>query len=205
MFRAFYSISFLTERRHRQPIPSMQRLHSYRADKVGSLLRPKKLPKARSSLSYPSQTYIIADSSLIKQPGKGNSARRFQTARTRHRVHCSGQHSHRIFYSGSFKTLVAMKPEPSVSIPDASRIDYPITTGKAKNGCQDACRCDLYRAPSNRYGVLSWISGHCFRVAGLEGKCMSVGRLCRHQVTSTCSSDVAWHSRKIPATRATKP
>ena len=109
----------------------------FRADQIGSLLRPTALLDARASLSSPSQMYDVANDEKIKQAEKQaiNWAVRQQLERGIRPI-CSGEYSRHIFYGGFFEKLEGMTAEPNLPIPDAFRTDFPTTTGLAKMGAK---------------------------------------------------------------------
>ncbi|KAK5128168.1 hypothetical protein LTR08_004094 [Meristemomyces frigidus] len=109
----------------------------FRADQIGSLLRPKELLDARASLSSPSQLYDIATDEKIKQAEQKAIDWAVQKQlELSIRPICSGEYGRHIFYGGLFETLEGMTPKPDLPIPDAFRTDFPTTTGLAKMGAK---------------------------------------------------------------------
>lgn len=109
----------------------------FRADQIGSLLRPKELLDARASLSSPSQIYDIPTDDRMKAAEQHAIDWAVQRqVELSIRPICSGEYSRHIFYGGFFETLEGMTPEPNLSIPDAFRTDFPTTTGLAKMGAK---------------------------------------------------------------------
>ncbi|KAK5128897.1 hypothetical protein LTR85_000230 [Meristemomyces frigidus] len=109
----------------------------FRADQIGSLLRPKELLDARASLSSPSQLYDIATDEKIKQAEQKAIDWAVQKQlELSIRPICSGEYGRHIFYGGFFETLEGMTPKPELPIPDAFRTDFPTTTGLAKMGAK---------------------------------------------------------------------
>lgn len=109
----------------------------FRADQIGSLLRPKELLDARASLSAPSQMYEIARNDKIKQAEQQAIDWAVQKQLDISiRPICSGEYSRHIFYGGFFETLEGMTPKPDLPIPAAFRTDFPTTTGLAKMGAK---------------------------------------------------------------------
>lgn len=108
----------------------------FRADHIGSLLRPKELLEARSGLSSPSQMYKVStDDSLRKAEEQAIAAAVQKQAELSIRPICSGEYNRHIFYSGLFEKLEGMTPE-SLPIPEGFRTDFPTTTGLAKMGAK---------------------------------------------------------------------
>ncbi|KAK4545228.1 hypothetical protein LTR36_003407 [Oleoguttula mirabilis] len=109
----------------------------FRADQIGSLLRPKELLDARASLSSPSQLYDIATDEHIKQAEQKAIDWAVQKQlELSVRPICSGEYGRHIFYGGFFETLEGMTPRPDLPIPNAFRTDFPTTTGLAKMGAK---------------------------------------------------------------------
>lgn len=109
----------------------------YRADQIGSLLRPPELLEARSKLSSPSQMYEVASDSDMEQAERDaiSSAVRKQLELSI-RPLCSGEYSRHIFYGGFFEKLDGMTPMPDLPIIEAFRTDFPTTTKLAQMGAK---------------------------------------------------------------------
>lgn len=109
----------------------------FRADQIGSLLRPAELLEARSNIASPDKMYEIATEARIKhaeQEAVAYAVRKQLDLSIRPIV--SGEYGRHIFYGGFFETLQGMKTEPNLPIPDAFRTDFPTTAGLAKMGAK---------------------------------------------------------------------
>ena len=109
----------------------------YRADQIGSLLRPPELLEARSKFSSPSQMYEVPTDDLIKQAEVEaiTYAVRKQLD-LEIRPICSGEYTRHIFYGGFFEKLEGMSPMPDLPIIDAFRTNFPTTTALARMGAK---------------------------------------------------------------------
>jgi len=110
----------------------------FRADQIGSLLRPKELLDARANLSSPSQMYDQTgnDDAIAEAEAKAVRwavERQFELGI---RPLSSGEYTRHIFYGGFFEILEGMKAEPELPIPQAFRTDFPTTTGLAAMGAK---------------------------------------------------------------------
>ena len=109
----------------------------FRADHIGSLLRPRELLDARSSLSSPSQMYEQSSDTRIRDA---------ETKAIKEAVHqqqqrgilpiTDGEYARHIFYGGFFEKLEGFQAIPDLPIPDAFRTDFPTTTGLARMGAK---------------------------------------------------------------------
>ncbi|KAI1082055.1 hypothetical protein F5B20DRAFT_534267 [Whalleya microplaca] len=107
----------------------------FRADHIGSLLRPQALLDARSSLSSPSQMYSLE----VPQSVKDAEARAIKDVvqiqlEKGIRPITDGEYARHIYYGGFFEKLSGFEARPDLPIPDAFRTDFPTTTGLAKLG-----------------------------------------------------------------------
>lgn len=107
----------------------------FRADHIGSLLRPQALLDARSSLSSPSQMYSLE----VPQSVKDAEARAIKDVvqvqlEKGIRPITDGEYARHIYYGGFFEKLSGFEARPDLPIPDAFRTDFPTTTGLAKMG-----------------------------------------------------------------------
>lgn len=98
----------------------------FRADQIGSLLRPPELLEARLSLSSSSQMYEIHNDDEIQAAEK----KAIQWAVQKQREHsirpiCSGEYTRHIFYGGLFETLEGMTVKQDLPIIEAFRADFP--------------------------------------------------------------------------------
>lgn len=109
----------------------------YRADQIGSLLRPRELMEARSSLASPSQMYDVSNDKDIKEAER----KAIEWAVTKQvdlgiKPICSGEYTRHIFYGGFFEKLEGMTPVPDLPIKEAFRTDFPTTTKLAEMGAK---------------------------------------------------------------------
>lgn len=109
----------------------------FRADQVGSLLRPQALLDARAALASPSQMYDITRDPAIKQ-----AEREAITWAVNKQLDlsirpiCSGEYNRHIFYGGFFETLSGMQPVPDLPIFESFRTGFPTTTKLAQMGAK---------------------------------------------------------------------
>ncbi|KAK5166568.1 uncharacterized protein LTR77_008111 [Saxophila tyrrhenica] len=107
----------------------------FRADQIGSLLRPPSLLSARQSLSSPSQMYEDTEDTSVKKAEQDAINEAVQTQLSLFiRPICSGEYCRHIFYGGFFETLGGMTPIPDLPILEAFRTDFPTTTKLAQMG-----------------------------------------------------------------------
>ncbi|OTA90111.1 hypothetical protein M434DRAFT_23075 [Hypoxylon sp. CO27-5] len=110
---------------------------SFRADHIGSLLRPQSLLEARSSLSSPSQMYSLDIPQSVKDAEKEAIREVVQTQIKKGiRPITDGEYARHIYYGGFFEKLSGFEAKPNLPIPDAFRTDFPTTTGLAKMGAK---------------------------------------------------------------------
>ena len=107
----------------------------YRADQIGSLLRPTELLAARSSLASPSQMYDISDDELMRRAEQEAIvwavSKQLELSIL---PFVSGEYSRHMFYAGFFEKLEGMTPMPKLPIVDGFRTDFPTTTKLADMG-----------------------------------------------------------------------
>ncbi|OTA54157.1 UROD/MetE-like protein [Hypoxylon sp. EC38] len=109
----------------------------FRADHIGSLLRPQSLLEARSSLSSPSQMYSLDIPQSVKDAEKEAIREVVQTQIKKGiRPITDGEYARHIYYGGFFEKLSGFEARPNLPIPDAFRTDFPTTTGLAKMGAK---------------------------------------------------------------------
>ncbi|KAI1490725.1 hypothetical protein F5X96DRAFT_634794 [Biscogniauxia mediterranea] len=109
----------------------------FRADHIGSLLRPQALLDARSSLSSPSQMYSLEVPPSVKE-AEAKAIRDVVQFQLEHGIRpiTDGEYARHIYYGGFFEKLLGFEARPSLPIPDAFRTDFPTTTGLAKMGAR---------------------------------------------------------------------
>lgn len=107
----------------------------FRADHVGSLLRPQSLLDARAALASPSQMYTVDNSAAIKE-AEARAVREVVEAQRSRGVRpiTDGEYARHIYYGGFFEKLAGFTVKPTLPIPEAFRTDFPTTTGLAKMG-----------------------------------------------------------------------
>lgn len=105
----------------------------YRADHIGSLLRPQALLDARANKdlteTYPpeiTEAVTKAEVDAIKLALKEQVNRQIYPL-------TNGEYPRAIFYSGLFENLNGMTTFPSLPVPEAFRTDFPTTTGLLKH------------------------------------------------------------------------
>ena len=109
----------------------------FRADHIGSLLRPQSLLDARSSLSSPSQMYSLEVPQSVKDAEAKAIQEVVQSQLDRGvRPITDGEYARHIYYGGFFEKLAGFEAKPNLPIPDAFRTDFPTTTGLAKMGAK---------------------------------------------------------------------
>ncbi|KAI1406174.1 UROD/MetE-like protein [Hypoxylon fuscum] len=109
----------------------------FRADHIGSLLRPQQLLEARSGLSSPAQMYSLdvpqpvkaAETQAIREVVKEQLQRGIRPI-------TDGEYARHIYYGGFFEKLSGFEAKPDLPIPDAFRTDFPTTTGLARMGAK---------------------------------------------------------------------
>lgn len=109
----------------------------FRADHIGSLLRPQSLLDARSSLSSPSQMYSLEVPQSVKD-AEARAIREVVQSQLDRGVKpiTDGEYARHIYYGGFFEKLAGFEAKPNLPIPDAFRTDFPTTTGLAKMGAK---------------------------------------------------------------------
>lgn len=105
---------------------------AFRADQVGSLLRPQALLDARNSKSYdavysarPTESIRQAEQSAIKLAVDEQIERNIRSI-------TNGEYPRAIYYSGLFENLSGMTIFDALPVPEAFRTDFPTTTGLLK-------------------------------------------------------------------------
>ncbi|KAI1373540.1 UROD/MetE-like protein [Hypoxylon crocopeplum] len=109
----------------------------FRADHIGSLLRPQSLLEARSCLSSPSQMYSLDVPESVKD-AEMQAVREVVQLQLQKGVRpiTDGEYARHIYYGGLFEKLSGFEAKPDLPIPDAFRTDFPTTTGLAKMGAK---------------------------------------------------------------------
>ncbi|KAK8103015.1 methionine synthase- vitamin-B12 independent [Apiospora sp. TS-2023a] len=107
----------------------------FRADHVGSLLRPIALLDARSSLSSPSKMYALEVPDAVKE-AEAQAVRDVVKMQLEKGIRpiTDGEYARHIYYGGFFEKLGGFEAKPDLPIPDAFRTDFPTTTGLARMG-----------------------------------------------------------------------
>ncbi|KAI0888217.1 UROD/MetE-like protein [Annulohypoxylon maeteangense] len=109
----------------------------FRADHIGSLLRPQSLLEARKCLSSPSQMYSLDIPQSVKDAELQAISEVVQEQlRKGIRPITDGEYARHIYYGGFFEKLSGFEAKPDLPIPDAFRTDFPTTTGLAKMGAK---------------------------------------------------------------------
>ncbi|KAI1801476.1 UROD/MetE-like protein [Daldinia bambusicola] len=109
----------------------------FRADHIGSLLRPQSLLEARSCLASPSQMYSLDIPQSVKDAEKQAIREVVQLQLQKGiRPITDGEYARHIYYGGFFENLSGFEAKPDLPIPDAFRTDFPTTSGLAKMGAK---------------------------------------------------------------------
>ncbi|KAI1446640.1 UROD/MetE-like protein [Annulohypoxylon stygium] len=109
----------------------------FRADHIGSLLRPQSLLEARTCLSSPSQMYSLDIPQSVKDAELEAIREVVQIQIDKGiRPITDGEYARHIYYGGFFEKLSGFEAKPDLPIPDAFRTDFPTTTGLAKMGAK---------------------------------------------------------------------
>lgn len=109
----------------------------FRADHIGSLLRPQSLLEARKCLSSPSQMYSLDIPQSVKDAELEAIREVVQIQIDKGiRPITDGEYARHIYYGGFFEKLSGFEAKPDLPIPDAFRTDFPTTTGLAKMGAK---------------------------------------------------------------------
>lgn len=107
----------------------------FRADHVGSLLRPRSLLEARSGVSSASNMYSVDISTSIKEAENKAIREVVELQKSKGvRPITDGEYARHIYYGGLFEKLSGFEVKRELPIPDAFRTDFPTTTGLAKMG-----------------------------------------------------------------------
>ncbi|KAI1208155.1 UROD/MetE-like protein [Annulohypoxylon truncatum] len=109
----------------------------FRADHIGSLLRPQSLLEARKCLSSPSQMYSLEIPQSVKDAELQAIRDVVQVQLVKGiRPITDGEYARHIYYGGFFEKLSGFEARPDLPIPDAFRTDFPTTTGLARMGAK---------------------------------------------------------------------
>lgn len=105
---------------------------AYRADHIGSLLRPRALLDSHTNKD-PSKTYGLEVTEAITKAEVNaiKDAIHEQTSRQIYPI-TNGEYPRAIFYSGMFEKLDGMTIFPALPVPEAYRTDFPTTTSMQK-------------------------------------------------------------------------
>lgn len=105
---------------------------AFRADHVGSLLRPQALLDARNAKSYDT-TYSAQQTEVIREAELSAVKLAIDEQIKRNiRPITNGEYPRAIFYSGLFENLSGMTTFDALPVPEAFRTDFPTTTGLLK-------------------------------------------------------------------------
>ncbi|KAL7622498.1 hypothetical protein AAE478_008005 [Parahypoxylon ruwenzoriense] len=109
----------------------------FRADHIGSLLRPQSLLEARSSLSSPSQMYSLDIPQSVRDV-EAQAIREVVEMQLEKDIRpiTDGEYARHIYYGGFFEKLSGFEAKSDLPIPDAFRTDFPTTTGLARMGAR---------------------------------------------------------------------
>ncbi|KAI1259955.1 hypothetical protein F5Y18DRAFT_407689 [Xylariaceae sp. FL1019] len=114
----------------------------FRNDHIGSLLRPKSLLEARSTLSSPSQMYSLEIPESIKaaQLKAIQEVAALQISKGVRPI-TDGEYARHIYYGGFFEKLTGFEARPTLPIPEAFRTDFPTTTKLQSMGATTRAAC----------------------------------------------------------------
>ncbi|KAK9802309.1 putative Cobalamin-independent methionine synthase MetE C-terminal/archaeal domain-containing protein [Seiridium cardinale] len=109
----------------------------FRADHIGSLLRPQNLLDARSRISSSQQSYYVDISASVKEVEE-KAIREVVDLQRKNSVRpiTDGEYARHIYFGGFFEKLSGFEVKPELPIPDAFRTDFPTTVGLAKMGAK---------------------------------------------------------------------
>ncbi|KAK7946237.1 5-methyltetrahydropteroyltriglutamate-homocysteine methyltransferase [Apiospora aurea] len=109
----------------------------FRADHVGSLLRPQGLLDARAELASPSKMYSLEVPEAVKE-AESQAIRDVVQLQLNKGIRpiTDGEYARHIYYGGFFEKLSGFEARPDLRIPDAFRTDFPTTTGLARMGAK---------------------------------------------------------------------
>jgi methionine synthase II (cobalamin-independent) len=109
----------------------------FRADHIGSLLRPQTLLDARSKVSSAQQSYYVDISSSVKDIERQAVKEVIEEQRSKGiRPITDGEYARHIYFGGLFEKLSGFEVRPDLPIPDAFRTDFPTTVGLARMGAK---------------------------------------------------------------------
>ncbi|KAK8876999.1 5-methyltetrahydropteroyltriglutamate-homocysteine methyltransferase [Apiospora arundinis] len=109
----------------------------FRADHVGSLLRPQSLLDARADLASPSKMYSLEVPEAVKK-AEAEAIRDVVQVQLERGIRpiTDGEYARHIYYGGFFEKLSGFEARPDLPIPQAFRTDFPTTTGLARMGAK---------------------------------------------------------------------
>ncbi|KAK7974370.1 hypothetical protein PG989_016218 [Apiospora arundinis] len=112
-------------------------LPPFRADHVGSLLRPQSLLDARADLASPSKMYSLEVPETVKK-AEAQAIRDVVQVQLERGIRpiTDGEYARHIYYGGFFEKLSGFEARPDLPIPQAFRTDFPTTTGLARMGAK---------------------------------------------------------------------
>ncbi|KAH8198797.1 hypothetical protein TruAng_007020 [Truncatella angustata] len=109
----------------------------FRADHIGSLLRPQGLLDARNQVSSSQQSYYVDISSAVKDIEAKAVSDVVELQQIKGiRPITDGEYARHIYFGGLFEKLSGFEVKSELPIPDAFRTDFPTTVGLAKMGAR---------------------------------------------------------------------
>ncbi|KAF7523345.1 hypothetical protein G7054_g11808 [Neopestalotiopsis clavispora] len=109
----------------------------FRADHIGSLLRPQALLEARSKISSAQQSYYTNISASVQDVEKAAVKEAVEEQRSRGiRPITDGEYARHIYFGGLFEKLAGFEVKQDLPIPEAFRTDFPTTVGLARMGAK---------------------------------------------------------------------
>ena len=105
---------------------------AFRADHIGSLLRPQTLLEARGNKEYNATYSSEARAKIEKAEVAAINLALDEQLKRNIRPLTNGEYPRAIFYSGLFENLNGMTTYDHLPVPEAFRTDFPTTTGLLK-------------------------------------------------------------------------
>ncbi|KAH8682739.1 hypothetical protein BX600DRAFT_376113 [Xylariales sp. PMI_506] len=106
----------------------------FRADHIGSLLRPQYLLEARASGAAPSHYYSVDSTSVTAREAEARAIREVVATELSRDVRpiTDGEYGRHIYFGGFFEKLGGFEVRSELAIPEAFRTDFPTTAKLAK-------------------------------------------------------------------------